>query len=91
MKVVNHLLSVHKFVVVSVIPVEVVVIALPFDPILKPSSIASGVQYIIDFPFVFIFYHYWPRGFILLARQRVVGGRAKQVRMKYIMNTHRLW
>ncbi len=58
MKVVNHLLSVHKFVVVSVISVEIIVIALSFDSILKSSSIASKVQYIIDFSFVFIFYHY---------------------------------
>ncbi len=58
MKVVNHLLSIHKFVVVSVIPVEIVVIALSFDSILKSSSIASRVQYIIDFSFVFIVYHY---------------------------------
>ncbi len=58
MKVVNHLLSIHKFVVVSVISVEIVVIALSFDSILKSSSIASKVQYIIDFSFVFIVYHY---------------------------------
>ncbi len=58
MKVINHLLSIHKFVVVSVIPVEIVVIALSFDSILKSSSIASRVQYIIDFSFVFIVYHY---------------------------------
>ncbi len=58
MKFINHLLSVHKLVAVSVIPVEVVVIALSFDPILKSSSISSGVQYIVDFPFVFIVYHY---------------------------------
>ncbi len=58
MKVIDHLLSVHKFVVVSVIPVEIVVIALSFDLILKSSSISSRVQYIIDFSFVFIVYHY---------------------------------
>ncbi len=58
MKVVNHLLSVHKFVVVSVISVEIVVIALSFDSILKSSFIASKVQYIINFSFVFIVYHY---------------------------------
>ncbi len=58
MKVVNHLLSVHKFVVVSVISVEIVVIVLSFDSILKSSSIALKVQYIIDFSFIFIFYHY---------------------------------
>jgi len=58
MKVVNHLLSVHKFVVVSVISVEIVVIAFLFDSILKLSSISSKVQYIVDFSFIFIVYHY---------------------------------
>ncbi len=58
MKVVNHLLSVHKFVIVSVILVEIIVITLSFDSILKSSSIASRVQYIIDFSFIFIVYHY---------------------------------
>ncbi len=58
MKVVNHLLSVHKFVVVNVISVEIVVIALSFDSILKSSLILSKVQYIVDFSFVFIVYHY---------------------------------
>jgi len=58
MKVVNHLLSVHKFVVVSVISVEIVVIALSFNLILKSSSISSRVQYIVDFSFIFIVYHY---------------------------------
>jgi len=43
MKFINHLLSVHKFVVVSVISVEIVVIVLSFDSILKSSSISSRV------------------------------------------------
>jgi len=58
MKVINHLLSVHKFVVVSVISVEIVVIALSFNSILKSSSILSRVQYIVDLSFVLIVYHY---------------------------------
>ena len=58
MKVINHLLSVHKFVVVSVISVEIVVIALSFNSILKSSSISSKVQYIVDLSFVLIVYHY---------------------------------
>ncbi len=58
MKVINHLLSVHKFVVISVIPVEIIVIALSFDSILKSSLISSKVQYIVDFSFVFIVHHY---------------------------------
>ena len=58
MKVINHLLSVHKFVVVSVISVEIVVIALSFNLILKSSLISLKVQYIINFSFVFIVYYY---------------------------------
>jgi len=58
MKVVNHLLSVHKFVVVSVISVEIVVIVLSFNSILKSSLILLKVQYIVDFSFIFIVYHY---------------------------------
>ena len=58
MKVVNDLLSVHKFVVISVVSIEVIVIAIPFDPILKPSSISARIQYIIDFSLVFVVYHY---------------------------------
>jgi len=58
MKFINHLLSVHKLVIVSVISVEIVVIALSFDSILKSSSISLKVQYIVDFSFVFIVYHY---------------------------------
>jgi len=58
MKVINHLLSIHKFVVVSVISVEIVVITLLFDLILKSSSISLKVQYIIDLSFVLIIYYY---------------------------------
>jgi len=58
MKVIDHLLSIHKFIVVSVISIEIIVIILSFDLILKSSSISSKVQYIIDFSFIFIVYHY---------------------------------
>ncbi len=58
MKVINHLLSVHKFIVISIISVEIVVIALSFDSILKSSLISLRVQYIVDFSFIFIVYHY---------------------------------
>jgi len=58
MKVIDHLLSVHKFVVVSVISVEIVVIVLSFDLILKSSLISLKVQYIVNFSFIFIVYHY---------------------------------
>jgi len=78
MKVVNHLLSVHKFVVVSVISVEIVVIALSFNSILKSSLISSKVQYIINLSFVLIVYHYRSREFILLIRQRVINDRTKK-------------
>jgi len=58
MKIVNDLLSVHKFVVISVVSIEIIVIVISFDSILKPSSISAGIQYIIDFPLVFVVYHY---------------------------------
>jgi len=58
MKVINHLLSVHKFIIISVISVEIIVIALSFNSILKSSSISSKVQYIVDLSFVLIIYHY---------------------------------
>ncbi len=58
MKIINDLLSVHKFVVISVVSIEVIVIVISFDPILKSSSIPTGIQYIIDFPLVFVVYHY---------------------------------
>ena len=54
MKIINDLLSVHKFVAISVVPIEVIVIVISFDPILKPSSIPAGIQYIIYFPLVFV-------------------------------------
>jgi len=58
MKVINHLLSIHKFVIISVISVEIIVIALSFDSILKSSSISLKVQYIVDLSFILIVYHY---------------------------------
>ncbi len=91
MKIVNDLLSVHKFVVISVVLIEIIVIVISFDSILKSSSILTKIQYIIDFSLVFVIYHYWIWEFVLLIRQQIVDGRAKQIRMKYIMNTHRLW
>ncbi len=58
MKIVNDLLSVHKFVVISVVSIEIIVIVISFDSILKSSSIPARIQYIIDFPLVFVVYHY---------------------------------
>ncbi len=58
MKIVNDLLSVHKFVVISVVSIEIIVIVISFDFILKPSSISTKIQYIIDFSLVFVVYHY---------------------------------
>jgi len=58
MKIVNDLLSVHKFVVISVVSIEVIVIVISFDSILKSSSISTRIQYIIDFSLVFVVYHY---------------------------------
>jgi len=58
MKIVNDLLSVHKFVVISVVSIEIIVIVISFDSILKSSSISTKIQYIINFSLVFIVYHY---------------------------------
>ncbi len=58
MKVIDHLLSVHKFVIISVISVEIIVITLSFDLILKLFLISLKVQYIVDFLFIFIVYYY---------------------------------
>jgi len=58
MKIVNDLLSVHKFVVISVVSIEIIVIVISFDSILKPSSISTRIQYIIYFSLVFVVYHY---------------------------------
>ncbi len=91
MKIINNLLNVHKFIIISVVSIEIIVIVILFDSILKSSSILTKIQYIIDFSLVFIVYHYWIWEFILLIRQEIVDDRAKQIRMKYIMNLHRLW
>ncbi len=58
MKIVNDLLSVHKFVVISVVLIEIIVIVISFDSILKSSSISTKIQYIIDFSLIFVVYHY---------------------------------
>ncbi len=58
MKIVNDLLSVHKFVVISVVSIEIIVIVISFNSILKSSSISTRIQYIIDFSLVFVVYHY---------------------------------
>ncbi len=90
MKIINDLLSVHKFVIISVVLIEIIVIVISFDSILKSSSISTKIQYIINFSLIFIVYYYWIWEFILLIRQEVIDNRAKQIRMKYIMNMHRL-
>jgi len=58
MKIINDLLSVHKFVVISVVSIEIIVIVISFDSILKSSSISTRIQYIIDFSLIFVVYHY---------------------------------
>jgi len=58
MKIVNDLLSVHKFVVISVVSIEIIVIVISFDSILKLSLISTRIQYIIDFSLIFVVYHY---------------------------------
>jgi len=58
MKIINDLLSIHKFIIISVVSIEIIVIVISFDSILKSSSISTKIQYIIDFSLVFIVYHY---------------------------------
>jgi len=58
MKIINDLLSVHKFVVISVVSIEIIVIVILFDFILKLSLILTKIQYIIDFSLIFVVYHY---------------------------------
>jgi len=58
MKIINNLLSIHKFIVISVVSIEIIVIVISFDSILKLSSISTRIQYIIDFSLIFIVYHY---------------------------------
>jgi len=58
MKIINDLLSVHKFVVISVVSIEIIVIVISFDSILKSSSRSTKIQYIIDFSLIFVVYHY---------------------------------
>ncbi len=58
MKIINDFLSVHKFVVISVVSIEIIVIVISFDSILKSSLISTKIQYIINFSLVFVVYHY---------------------------------
>ncbi len=58
MKVIDHLLNIHKFIIISLISIKIVVIILSFNLILKSSLISLKVQYIINFLFNFIVYHY---------------------------------
>ena len=58
MKIINDFLSIHKFIIISVVSIEIIVIALSFDSILKLSLISMRIQYIIDFSLIFIVYHY---------------------------------
>jgi len=58
MKIINDLLNVHKFIVINVVLIEIIVIVISFDFILKLSLISTRIQYIIDFSLVFVVYHY---------------------------------
>ncbi len=58
MKIINDLLSIYKFIIISVVSIEIIVIVISFDSILKSSSISTRIQYIIDFSLIFIVYHY---------------------------------
>ncbi len=67
MKIINYLLNIHKFVVINVVSIEIIIIVISFeiiiivisfDSILKLSSISTKIQYIVDFLFIFVVYHY---------------------------------
>ena len=58
MKIINDFLSIHKFIIISLVSIEIIVIVISFDSILKSSSILTKIQYIIDFSLIFIVYHY---------------------------------
>ncbi len=58
MKIINDFLSIHKFIIINVVSIEIIVIVISFDSILKSSLISTKIQYIIDFSLVFIVYHY---------------------------------
>ena len=45
-KIINNLLSIHKFIMISVLSIEIIVIIISFDSILKSSSISTRIQYI---------------------------------------------
>jgi len=58
MKIINDLLNVHKFVVINIVSIEIIIIIISFDFILKSFLISTKIQYIIDFLLIFIVYHY---------------------------------
>ncbi len=58
MKIINDFLSIHKFIIISVVSIKIIVIIISFDFILKSSLISTKIQYIINFSLVFIVYHY---------------------------------
>jgi len=58
MKIINYLLNIHKFIIISVVSIKIIIIVISFDFILKSSLISTRIQYIIDFSFIFIVYHY---------------------------------
>ncbi len=91
MKIINNFLNVHKFIIISVVSIKIIVIIISFNFILKSSLISTRIQYIINFSLIFIIYYYWIWKFILLIRQEIVNDRAKQIRMKYIINIYKLW
>jgi len=58
MKIINDLLSVHKFIVISIVSIKIIVIIISFDFILQSFLISTRIQYIVDFSVIFIIYHY---------------------------------
>jgi len=58
MKIINDLLNIYKFIIINIVLIEIIIIIISFDFILKSSLISMKIQYIIDFSLIFIIYHY---------------------------------
>jgi len=58
MKIINDFLSIYKFIIINIVLIEIIIIVISFDFILKSSLISTKIQYIINFSLIFIIYHY---------------------------------
>ena len=47
-----------------------------------------GIEYIVNFPFLFVIDHYRRWGIVILARQGVFGSWSEQARMEHVVDPH---